>query len=135
VRGCGWGGGGGGRGPERMRGTVLLGATALLLGGSEAQKAAHLPAVVAGERYLALAYQEPASRYAHHHVGARAERSESGWTLRGEKTHVLDGQCAQWCIVSARTSGAPRDAAGGTPFLVACDAPGLESERRHRLAA
>ena len=73
--------------PEPIVGTLLLGTTALLLGGSEAQKAAHLPSLVAGERYLALAYQEPASRYAHHHVGARAERSGSGWTLRGEKTH------------------------------------------------
>jgi alkylation response protein AidB-like acyl-CoA dehydrogenase len=121
--------------PEPMVGTVLLGATALLLGGSEAQKKAHLPAVVAGERCLALAYQEPASRYAHHHVETRAERSGDGWTLGGRKVHVLDGQCADWFVVSARTAGAPRDAAGVTLFLVPRDAPGLEVERQHRVDA
>jgi alkylation response protein AidB-like acyl-CoA dehydrogenase len=121
--------------PEPVIGTVLLGATALLLGGSEAQKAAHLPAVVAGERCLALAYQEPATRYAHHHVEARAERSGSGWALGGEKAHVLDGQCADWLIVAARTAGAPRDAAGVTLFLVPRDARGLEIERQHRVDA
>ena len=118
--------------PEPMMGTVLLGATTLLLGGSEAQRSAHLPAVVAGEQCLALAYQEPASRYAHQHVETRAERSGGGWTLGGQKVHVLDGQCADWFIVSARTAGAPRDAAGVSLFLVPRDARGLGIERQQR---
>ena len=121
--------------PEPMMGTVLLGATTLLLGGSEAQRSAHLPAVVAGEQCLALAYQEPASRYAHEHVETRAERSGGGWTLGGQKVHVLDGQCADWFIVSARTAGAPRDAAGVSLFLVPRDARGLGIERQHRVDA
>jgi alkylation response protein AidB-like acyl-CoA dehydrogenase len=121
--------------PEPMMGTVLLGATTLLLGGSEAQRSAHLPAVVAGEECLALAYQEPASRYAHQHVETRAERSGGGWTLGGQKVHVLDGQCADWFIVSARTAGAPRDAAGVSLFLVPRDARGLGIERQHRVDA
>src|SRR5712691_1123637 len=41
--------------PEPMVGTVLLGATAILLGGTPAQHAAHLPAVAAGDRLLTLA--------------------------------------------------------------------------------
>src|SRR5204862_56437 len=45
--------------PEPMLSTVLLGANAILLGGSEAQRREHLPAVAAGERLLALAWQEP----------------------------------------------------------------------------
>jgi acyl-CoA dehydrogenase len=121
--------------PEPMMGTVLLGATTLLLGGSEAQRSAHLPAVVAGEQCLALAYQEPASRYAHERVETRAERSGGGWTLGGQKVHVLDGQCADWFIVSARTAGAPRDAAGVSLFLVPRDARGLGIERQHRVDA
>ena len=121
--------------PEPMMGTVLLGATTLLLGGSEAQRSAHLPAVVAGEQCLALAYQEPASRYAHQHVETRAERSGGGWMLGGQKVHVLDGQCADWFIVSARTAGAPRDAAGVSLFLVPRDARGLGIERQHRVDA
>ena len=49
--------------PEPMLSTVLLGANALLLGGSAAQKQEHLPAVAAGERLLTVAYQEARSRY------------------------------------------------------------------------
>ncbi len=119
--------------PEPMMGTVLLGATALLLGGSDVQKRAHLPAVTGGERLLALAYQEPASRFAWHHVETRADPSGAGWTLRGEKAHVLDGQAADWFVVSARTAGGPHDQAGVTLFLVPRDARGVGVERQRRV--
>src|SRR5262249_13355824 len=119
--------------PEPVVGTVLLGATALLLGGSDAQRQAHLPGVVAGERHLAVAYQEPSSRYAHHHVETRAERARGGWTLRGHKAHVLDGDGADWFVVSARTAGAPRDEAGVTLFLVPRDARGLTVQAQRRV--
>src|SRR4029450_4383330 len=85
--------------PEPVVGTVLLGTTTLLLGGSDAQRRTHLPAVVAGERRLAVAYQEPGGRYAHHRVETRAERGRGGWTLTGRKLHVLDGNGADWFVV------------------------------------
>jgi len=49
--------------PEPMLSTVLLGAEAVRLGGSEAQRSEHLPPVAGGERLLALAYQERRSRF------------------------------------------------------------------------
>jgi acyl-CoA dehydrogenase len=119
--------------PEPVVGTVLLGTPALLLGGSDAHKQAHLPPVVAGERLLAVAYQEPASRYALHHVETRAERAGGGWKLSGRKVHVLDGQAADWFVVSARSAGATHDEAGVTLFLVPRDARGLHVERQHRV--
>jgi alkylation response protein AidB-like acyl-CoA dehydrogenase len=119
--------------PEPTVGTVLLGTTALLLGGSAAQRQAHLPAVVAGERRLALAYPEPGSRYAPEHVETRAERGRDGWTLNGRKAHVLDGHAADWFVVSARTSGGPRDREGVTLFLVPRAARGLVVERQGRV--
>ncbi len=119
--------------PEPMTGTVLLGTTALLLGGTAAQRQVHLPGVVAGERYLALAYQEPGSRCDHQHVATRAERAGDGWRLTGSKIQVLDGHVADWFIVSARTAGDPRDAAGVTLVLVPRDATGLVVERQHRV--
>jgi alkylation response protein AidB-like acyl-CoA dehydrogenase len=121
--------------PEPVTGTVLLGTTALLLGGSEAQRRAHLPAVVAGERLLAVAYQEPASRYAHHHVETRGEPAGDGWRLAGNKAHVLDGHAADWFVISARTAGAPGDEDGVTLFLVPRDARGLVVERQRRVDA
>ncbi len=119
--------------PEPVVGTVLLGTTALLLGGSEAQRQAHLPAVVAGERRLAVAYQEPGSRYAHHHVETRPERARGGFRLHGHKVHVLDGTAADWFVVSARTAGEAHDETGVTLFLVPRDARGLTVEAQRRV--
>jgi acyl-CoA dehydrogenase len=119
--------------PEPLVGTVLLGATALLLGGSEAQKQTHLPPLVAGERLVAVAYQEPAARYDLAHVETRAERAGGGWKLTGEKIQVLDAHVADWLIVSARTAGEVADPGGVTLFLVARDAPGVRTARQWRM--
>ncbi|HXJ35924.1 MAG TPA: acyl-CoA dehydrogenase [Candidatus Eisenbacteria bacterium] len=119
--------------PEPLVGTVLLGATALLLGGSEAQKQAHLPPLVGGERLFAVGYQEAGSRYDVARVATRAERAGGGWKLTGEKIQVLDGQVADWLVISARSAGEATDASGVTLFLVPKGAPGLRVERQWRV--
>jgi len=121
--------------PEPMLSTVLLGAEAVRLGGSEAQRAEHLPPVASGERLLALAYQERGSRYDPHHVETRAERAGGGWRLTGEKIQVVDGHVADLLVVSARSSGQARDAEGITLFLTRRDAPGVRVERQWRIDA
>jgi alkylation response protein AidB-like acyl-CoA dehydrogenase len=100
--------------------TALIGASALVLGGSEAQRQAHLPALVAGERIFALALEETA-HHAPHHIALQAERTSKGYRLTGEKRFVLDGHVADILIVAARTADArivlllvPGDAAGVT---------------------
>src|SRR5439155_1583310 len=118
--------------PEPMLSTVLLGANVILLGGSDAQRREHLPAAAAGERFLALAWQEPRSRYDPHHVETRAERAGGGWRLRGEKIQVLDGAAADRLVVSARTAGGARDVDGLTLFVIRPDAPGVALERQVR---
>jgi alkylation response protein AidB-like acyl-CoA dehydrogenase len=119
--------------PEPILSTVLLGANAVLLGGPDVQRREHLPAVAAGERLLALAFQEPRSRYDLHRVETRAERAGGGWVLRGEKTHVLDGNVADVLIVSARTSGNAGEARGVTLFALRPDGPGVTIERQSRV--
>jgi len=119
--------------PEPMISTVLLGANAILLGGSEPQRREHLPAVARGERLLAVAYQEAHSRHDPHHVETRAERAGGGWGLRGEKIQVLDGHVADRLVVSARTAGDAHAADGITLFLVRPDAAGVAIERQSRL--
>jgi acyl-CoA dehydrogenase len=116
--------------PEPMLGTVLLGANALLLAGSEAQRHAHLGPVAAGDRLLALAHRERGARHLRHHVEARAVPVAGGWTLEGVKSQVLDGHVADHLIVSARTDGAADDAAGVTLFLVPRGTSGLALERQ-----
>ena len=119
--------------PEPMLSTVLLGANALLLGGSAEQQKEHLARVAVGERLLALAHQETRSRHTVHHVEARATPAGGGWTLRGEKVQVLDGHVADRLVVSARTSGEPLAVEGITLFLVRPDAPGVRVTRQTRL--
>ena len=108
--------------------TVLLGGGCILAGGSDPLKKDVLPAVASGERLLALALQEGP----HHdpfQVATRAEKSSGGYTLRGEKTFVLDGHVADQLVVAARTSGEPGQREGITLFLVDATAPGLSRQR------
>ncbi|MEA2756086.1 MAG: hypothetical protein QOJ54_2375 [Aliidongia sp.] len=83
--------------------TGLIGAAALVLGGSEAQKQAHLPALVAGERIFALALEE-GPHHAPRHIALKAERTADGYRLSGAKRFVLDGHIADTLIVAARTA-------------------------------
>ncbi|MCC6848669.1 MAG: acyl-CoA dehydrogenase family protein [Deltaproteobacteria bacterium] len=119
--------------PEPFTSTVLLGATALLLGGSDAQRRAHLPKIAGGERLFAAAYQETGSRYDASTVATTAVKSAKGFTIAGEKIQVLDGHVADVLVVSARTSGATGDADGLTLLLVAADTPGVAIERQSRI--
>jgi acyl-CoA dehydrogenase len=121
--------------PEPMLSSALLGANTLLLGGSTEQKAAHLPKVAAGDELLALAQQEPRSRYDLAHIETRAEKVGDGYRISGEKVHVLDGTAADFLIVSARTGGGARDAAGVTLFLVPRAVAGIAVERQQRVDA
>jgi acyl-CoA dehydrogenase len=90
--------------PEAIVSTAVLGATAIELGGSDSARREHLPAIAQGERIVALAHQEPNSRFAAAAVDASADRAGGGWKLTGEKAHVMDGTVADLFVVSARAS-------------------------------
>lgn len=104
--------------------TALIGASALMLGGSEAQQATHLPKLAAGDRIVALAVDEHA-----HHDPARtallARSSPDGYILTGTKRYVVDGAEADLLVVVARTTGRPGEASGLTLFLMPADADGV----------
>jgi alkylation response protein AidB-like acyl-CoA dehydrogenase len=119
--------------PEPWLSTVLLGGSAVLHGGSDAQREALLPQLIAGELLLALAYQEERSRYDVHHVTTRAERAGDGWRLTGEKHMVLDGHVADRFIVSARSAGGERERDGITLFVIDAQAPGVRVARQWTL--
>jgi alkylation response protein AidB-like acyl-CoA dehydrogenase len=107
--------------------SALAAASAVVLGGSEAQKEVILPKIASGELVGALAVDEGA-----HHAPAKvalaAAKSGAGYRLTGRKTFVLDGGAAGLFVVSARTSGQPGDHEGITLFLVPGDAKGLNRQ-------
>ena len=114
--------------PTPLISTLVLGATAIALGGDAAQKEEHLPRVTTGERILALAHEE-GTRHAPYLARAHATRDGGGFLLSGEKVLVLDGHVADALIVVARTSGDVADREGLTLFLVPASARGLSTTR------
>ncbi|MEQ1784929.1 MAG: acyl-CoA dehydrogenase [Hyphomonadaceae bacterium] len=104
--------------------TAMIGASALMISGSQAQKEAWLPKIAAGETIVALAVDEGA----HHnpaHIKLGAKKSGAGFVLNGDKRYVVDGGDADLLIVAARTSGDAGDATGVTLFLVPASAKGV----------
>ncbi|MSP43721.1 MAG: acyl-CoA dehydrogenase [Alphaproteobacteria bacterium] len=110
--------------------TALIGATAVLLGGSSAQKKEILPAITTGGWLMALAHEE-GPHHSPYAVSTKAKAEGDGFILSGKKTFVLDGHVADQLIVVARTSG-KRDAKQGlTLFLVDRATPGVKVTRMH----
>lgn len=105
--------------------TVVLGAGVIADAGSDAQKAALLPAVAGGEQLLAFALGEPRRRYALTQIATRARQDGDGWSISGHKTAVLHGDVADRIIVAARTDGEIDSAQGISLFVVDADASGL----------
>ncbi|MES1993457.1 MAG: acyl-CoA dehydrogenase family protein [Pseudomonadota bacterium] len=105
--------------------TVVLGANAVLLGGTETQKRDILPGVVEGKVLLALAHAEEQARNNPTDIATTATKHDSGWTLNGTKSLVLNAESATQLIVVARTSGNRADPNGLTLFLVDAKAEGI----------
>jgi alkylation response protein AidB-like acyl-CoA dehydrogenase len=119
--------------PEPLLSTAVLGATAIEVGGTRAQRSEHLPAIVAGERIVALAHQERDARFDLAAVDTSAASSGGaggaggGWALNGEKVQVMDGTVADWFVVSAQAPD------GVALFLVPAKARGVVVERQERI--
>jgi alkylation response protein AidB-like acyl-CoA dehydrogenase len=105
--------------------TICLGANALLLGGSEAQKELHLPDIAAGEARATLAYGEKNGRMDAEGVQATYSRNGAGFILRGSKSYVLDGHTADLLIVAAREENS-KGAQGVSLFVVPGQADGVK---------
>ena len=105
--------------------TVVIAGGFLRRGGSPAQKAAHIPAIIDGSKTFAFAQLEKNSRYDLGDVATSAKKKGDGWVIDGEKFVVLNGETADMLIVTARTRGGQRDANGVGVFLVPGNAKGI----------
>ncbi|MBI4220389.1 MAG: acyl-CoA dehydrogenase [Chloroflexi bacterium] len=115
--------------------TAVVGASALILGGDEAQKSAYLSRIAGGSLKISLAAQEEDPRWGPHAVKCTAVRTGEGWSLSGAKLFVADAASAGLFVVAAR-GGRPAAAdAAVTLFLVPADASGLRTGQRWRTAA
>ncbi len=101
---------------------TVLGAKFLALGGAHP---ALLEAVATGALKLACALGERQSRHDLRDIATRAEKVADGWRLTGDKQVVVHGAEAGVLVVSARSAGGQRDAAGITLFALPADTPGV----------
>ena len=85
--------------PTPFSSSIYLAAEALMLAGSDAQKAKYLPKIASGELIGTLAFSEGAGNPTPKSIRVAA----SGGRLTGEKSPVADGDVADLIIVAART--------------------------------
>jgi alkylation response protein AidB-like acyl-CoA dehydrogenase len=104
--------------------SALAAASAIILGGSEAQKGEYLPSIASGDLVATLAVDE-GPHHAPEKTALAARPSGSGYSLTGTKTFVLEGMAAGLFVVSARTAGKPGETDGISLFLVKADAKGV----------
>jgi alkylation response protein AidB-like acyl-CoA dehydrogenase len=98
--------------------TAVLAGSMIEHAGSEEQKQAFVPDIIAGRKIWALAWSEKGSRFELASVATTARREGKDYVLTGEKTAVVAAPWADYLIVSARTSGHRHDRGGVSLFVV-----------------
>jgi alkylation response protein AidB-like acyl-CoA dehydrogenase len=114
--------------PEPYVPSVIVAGLTIARQGTEEQRQKYLPPMIEGKTSLALAYVEKDSRYDVADVTTRAEKTGGDYKLSGKKEWVLNGQAADHILVSARTSGGPRDRDGVSLFVVDRGAAGVKTK-------
>ena len=94
-----------------LHSSALVGASALLLAGTDAQKKEWLPKIASGEAIATLAIDESA-----HHAPGKSKLKVGGGKISGEKKYIADGHIADLFIVAGQE---------GALYLVKGDAKGL----------
>src|SRR5438094_586189 len=89
--------------PGPFLSTVLLGGSAVLEGGDDAQKGRYLKAISAGELKATLALLEPNGRWDASGIEATAVADSGGYLLSGVKLFVPDAHVADLVVVATRT--------------------------------
>jgi alkylation response protein AidB-like acyl-CoA dehydrogenase len=104
--------------------TVCVAANAILVAGTEEQKAELLPGIASGDTIATMAFAEPNGRWDQEGITAEATSDDGGFVLAGTKSFVLDGHTADLIVVAARQHGT-EGADGIGLFVVDGSADGL----------
>jgi alkylation response protein AidB-like acyl-CoA dehydrogenase len=110
----------------------ILSGGALARSGTDEQKLAWLPGIVAGEAILTPAWLEPENSSGPMGVQLRAVPDRDGWTLSGTKRHVAFASSASRLIVLARTGDGIEDI---DLFLVDPSASGVTLTQQMTIAS
>lgn len=94
--------------------------------GSEMQKSRLLQNILSGEDIWCLGFSEPGYGSDLSAVKTRAERTDTGYVISGQKVWTSFAEHATWCVVLARTDSTAPQHRGLTYFLVPMNTPGIE---------
>jgi alkylation response protein AidB-like acyl-CoA dehydrogenase len=106
--------------PSPFFSTVVQCGTAILEGGSEAQKEDLIAGIAEGSLIMAWAQYEPEGSYKESGIQMKAEAQGDNYVLNGTKMFVMDANVAQKLIVAARADGM-----GVSLFVVDAKDPGI----------
>ncbi len=104
--------------------TVCLATNALLVAGSDEQKAEYLPQICEGSLTGTLAYTGASGRWGADAVEATFRRDGDSYVLNGELRYVPDGHTAGLLVVAARAEGSTGEN-GISLFLLPADSAGV----------
>ena len=94
--------------------------------GTEAQREFYIPRICRGEALFCIGMSEPGSGSDLASVRTRAERTETGWLVNGQKIWTTNSVHSDYMIALLRTSGKPEDRhAGLSQLIVDLKAPGV----------
>jgi alkylation response protein AidB-like acyl-CoA dehydrogenase len=94
--------------------------------GTQAQRDFYIPRICKGEALFCIGMSEPGSGSDLASVRTRAERTESGWLLNGQKIWTSNAMHSDYMIALVRTSGTSEDRqAGLSQLIVDLKLPGI----------
>lgn len=94
--------------------------------GTEAQRQRHISAICRGEQLFCIGMSEPGSGSDLASVRTRADRTDKGWVLNGQKIWTTNAMHSDYMIALVRTSGTIADRhAGLSQLIVDLKAPGI----------
>ncbi|OUC76834.1 acyl-CoA dehydrogenase family protein [Gordonia lacunae] len=93
--------------------------------GTDDQKKEYLLPMLSAEKRCAYALTEPGSGSDLGSITTRAERTPTGWRLRGEKIYIHNAPVADFAVVLAVTDPERGKRGGISVFLVDVDTPGV----------
>jgi acyl-CoA dehydrogenase len=108
---------------------VGIGSQALVMFGTEAQKAKYLPGIASGELIASFALTEPEAGSDSGAVQTRAVRDGDAYVLNGVKRYITNADRAHLFTVMARTDPDEPGAAGVSAFVVERGLPGVSVGR------
>jgi alkylation response protein AidB-like acyl-CoA dehydrogenase len=104
---------------------------ALIELGTDEQKRAFLPGILAGEIHFAIGYTEPESGTDLASLQTTAVRDGDDWVINGTKVFTSGADHADYIWLAARTDPAASRHKGITLFIVATDQPGFRATPIH----